>query len=102
MTATWGAVGLFRAALYLLTPYLLTAALGMELTRRCRGQEGLLACGGAAVLVSALGLLAGTGSQKLYLPEFLPWWSGALAVSLAAAALELHVELKRTEGLQWN
>ena len=102
VTAAWGAVGLFRAALYLLTPYLLTAALGMDLTRRCRGQEGLLACGGAAALVSALGLLAGTGSQKLYLPEFLPWWGGALAIGLAAAALELHVQLKKTEGSRWN
>ena len=100
--AAWGAVGIFRAGLYLLTPYLLTAALGIELTRRCRRQEGLLACGGAAALVSALGLLAGTGPLKLYLPEFLPWWGGALAVSLAAVALELHVELKKTEGLQWN
>ena len=102
LTVAWGTVGFFRAGLYLLTPYLFTAALGMELTRRCRGQEGLVACGGAAALVSALGLLAGTGPQKLYLPEFLPWWSGALAVSLAAAALELHMGLRKTEGSQWN
>lgn len=100
--AVCGTIGLAQAGVYLLTPYLLTAALGMELTRRCPGREGLLACGGAAALVSALGLLAGTGPAKLYLPESLSWWNGALAVSLAAVALELHVELKRTEGLQWN
>ena len=102
VTAAWGAVGLFQAGLYLLTPYLLTAALGMELTRHIRGREGIPACAAASALVSAFGVLAGTGLMELYLRSALPWWSGALAVSLAALAMELHIELKRTEGSQWN
>lgn len=98
-TAAWAAVDFSQAGLYLLTPYLLTTALGMELTRRCRGQEGLLACGGAAVLVSALGLLAGTGPLKLYLPEYLPWWYGALAIAAPATVIEFALKIKRAEEL---
>lgn len=100
--AAWRAVGFFQAGLYLLTPYLLTTALGMELTRRCRGREGLLACGGATALVSALGLLAGTGPFKLYLPEYLPWWCGALAIAALATIVELALKIRKAEELQWN
>ena len=45
--AVWGTVGAARAGVYLLTPYLLTAALGMELSRRVRSRECLPVCGGA-------------------------------------------------------
>lgn len=100
--AAWGAVGLFQAGLYLLTPYLLTTALGMELTRRCRGQEGLLACGGVTALVSTLGWLAGTGPLKLYLPEYLPWWGGALTIVALATIIELVLKIREAEELQWN
>ena len=43
LLAVWSTVEAVQAGVYLLTPYLLTSALGMELTRRIRGREGLLA-----------------------------------------------------------
>ena len=100
--AEWGAVGTARAAgAYLLTPYLLTAALGMELTRRFRGREGLLACGGGAALVSAMGTMAAYQRPELYRPEGLSLWGLALAASILAAGVEIMLSLKERE-LQWN
>lgn len=100
--AVWGAVGTARAAgAYLLTPYLCTAALGMELTRRVRGREGLLACGGGAALVSAAGTLSVYRLPTLYQPEGLPLWGLALAASVFAAGAETIMNVNGREP-QWS
>ncbi len=99
--AAWGGLAAARTGVYLLTPYLLTAALGMELTRRFRGREGLLACGGGAALVSAMGTMAAYQRPELYQPERLSLWGLALAASAFAAGLEIMLSLKERE-LQWN
>lgn len=99
--AAWGGLAVARTGAYLLTPYLLTAALGMELTRRVRGREGLLACGGAAVLVSMLGVFLINFRPELYRPERLPLWGSALVVSAFAAGAEIILSLKEGE-VQWN
>lgn len=100
--AVWGTVGMVQAAVYLLTPYLLTAALGMELTRRVRGRECLLACGSAAVLVSVLGVLTANRNPALYRRESLPLWLAALAFSAAAAGIEIIQNFSERSDLQWN
>lgn len=100
--AVWGGLGTVRAAgAYLLTPYLCTAALGMELTRRFRGREGLLACGGGAALVSAMGTLSVYRLPALYQPEGLPLWGLALAASAFAAGAEIIMNVKGREQ-QWS
>ena len=100
--AVWGGLGTARAAgACLLTPYLCTAALGMELTRRFRGREGLLACGGGAALVSAMGTLSVYRLPTLYQPEGLPLWGLALAVSAFAAGAEIIMNMKG-RGPQWS
>ena len=99
--AAWGGLAAARTGVYLLTPYLLTAALGMELTRRFRGREGLLACGGGAALVSAMGTMAAYQRPELYQPERLSLWGLVLAASAFAAGLEIMLSLKERE-LQWN
>ncbi len=100
--AVWDGLGMVRAAgAYLLTPYLCTAALGMELTRRFRGREGLLACGGGAALVSAMGTLSVYRLPALYQPEGLPLWGLALAVSAFAAGAEIIMNMKG-RGPQWS
>lgn len=99
--AVWGAVGMSRAGLYLLTPYLCAAALGMDLTRRLPGREGLLACGGGTALVSGLGTLTVYQRPELYRPEYLPLWGSALALAALAAGAEIMLSLKERE-LQWN
>lgn len=101
LLAVWSTVGAAQAGVYLLTPYLLTAALGMELTRRVRGRECLLACGGAAVLVSMLGVFLINFRPELYRPQHLPLWGLALALAALAAGAEIILSLKERE-LQWN
>ena len=100
--AVWGASGIARTGVYLLTPYLLTAALGMELTRRVRGRECLLACGGAAVLVSAAGMLIVNRRLIDGMPEYFSLWVAALVVSTAMAGAEIMLSFQERSELQWN
>lgn len=100
--AVWGAVGMARTGVYLLTPYLLTAALGMELTRRVRGRECVLVCGGAAVLVSGLGFLLINWPMILGLSEHFSLWVAALAVSSIAVAVEISLNFHERSEWLWN
>lgn len=97
-----GTIGAVQAGVYLLTPYLLTAALGMELTRRIRGREGLLACGGTATAISIFGPLVENVTPTLYQPESLIWWGAALMAAMIAAVTEFVLNVKNMEELQWN
>ncbi len=100
--ALWGGAGVFETGASLLTPYLLTAAVGMELSRRVRGQWGLLACAAAAFMVCALGVLSRRARRNLIWAESGPVLWTALGLTLAAAALELIKTIKETEELRWN
>ena len=100
--AAWGTVGLFRAGLYLLTPYLLTAAFEMELTRHIRNRDGLLICGAVAAAISVLGSLAANIRPVLYQPEHLIWWKAALVAAIIAAVAEFMLSVKNSEELQWT
>lgn len=100
--ALWGGADVLRAGACLLTPYLLTAAVGMELSRRMRGQEGLLACAVAAALVCAVGIWTRETAFDLSRTESASFRWAALALALAASAFELVKTVKETEELQWN
>ena len=102
LLAVWSTVGAAQAGVYLLTPYLLTAALGMEVTRRIRGREGLLACGAVAAAISVSGPLAVNIRPALYQPENLIWWGAALAAAMIAAGVEFTLNVKNMGELQWN
>ncbi|MCM1025249.1 MAG: hypothetical protein NC432_02370 [Roseburia sp.] len=102
LLSVWNTTDFILTGTYLLTPYLLTAALGMDLARRIRGREGLLACGGAAALVSALGPLLINMRPALYHRESLPLWLAALAAAAIAAVVEIRLNLSGTEEVQWN
>jgi len=102
LLAVWSTVEAVQAGVYLLTPYLLTSALGMELTRRIRGREGLLACGAVTAAISVSGPIAVNIRPALYQPENLIWWEAALAASMIAAAVEFMLNVKNMGELQWN
>lgn len=102
LLAVWSTVGAAQAGVYLLTPYLLTAALGMELTRRIHGREGMLACGAAAVAISVSGPLAVNIRPALYQPENLIWWEATLAAAIIVAVAEFALNVKKMGELQWN
>ena len=96
------AVEVVQAGIYLLTPYFLTVALGLELSRRFRGRDGLVACSAVAVTVSALGPLAETVRPALYQAENLVLWGTVLVAVIMAAAAEFTLQIKRLGELQWN
>jgi len=96
------AIGIVQAGVYLLTPYLLTAALSMELTRRIRGWGGLPACGSVAALVSVFGVLLANIRPALYQRENLSLWLAALTMAAVATVVEIKLNLSGTEGPQWN
>lgn len=96
------AVEVVQAGVYLLTPYFLTVALGLELSRRFRGRDGLVACSAVAVTVSALGPLAETVRPALYQAENLVLWGTVLVAVIMAAAAEFTLQIKRLGELQWN
>ena len=102
LLAVWSTVGAAQAGVYLLTPYLLTSALGMELTRRIRGREGLLACGAVTAAISVSGPIAVNIRPALYQPENLIWWGAALVAAMIAAAVEFTLNVKNMGELQWN
>lgn len=102
LLAAWSTIGTVQAGVYLLTPYLLTAALGMELTRRIRDREGLLACSIMAVAISVSGLLVVNIRPALYQLENLIWWGVVLAAAMIAAAVEFALNVKNMGELQWN
>ena len=102
LLAAYRTVEVVQAGVYLLTPYFLTAALGLELSRHFRGRDGLLACSAAAVTVSVLGPLAETVRPAMYQTENLVLWGAALAAVFIAAATELTLQIKGLGELQWN
>lgn len=95
--AVCGAMELLRAGVYLLAPYLLTAVVCTELSRRVRGREGLYACAGGGVTVACLCMAAGQERPELYAPEAAKGWYLALAVLTVLAAAELYGIIRRTE-----
>ena len=102
LLAAYRTVEAVQAGVYLLTPYFLTAALGLELSRRFRGRDGLLACSAVATAVSILGPLAETVRPALYQAENLVLWGTVLAAVIMAAAAEFTLHIKRIGELQWN
>ncbi len=97
---SWAGRRTLEAGVYLLTPYLLTAALDMELSRRFRGTVGLMYSAAAAGAVYALGIWI--PGDRLYRAEALPLWWGALVLTLAAVVFETYKTVERREILQWS
>lgn len=90
------------AGVYILTPFLLTAFLGLCILRRVRGREGVYACVGAAALISVCAGFAHISIPRIYEAELLSWWvTGALALSAGVGTQYVKI-IKRTEELAWN
>lgn len=100
--AAWGVTGIIQTGVYLLTPYLLTAAIGMELSRHFRGNDGLLACAAVAGIVCTLGLSDRRLRLGLYRTDFIHIWGMTLLLALWACAFELTKMMKEVEEIQWS
>lgn len=98
--STWGETGVTRTGARLLTPYLLTSSLGLELTRRCNGREGAILGFAAAMTVCTLGLWIhsfwGEALERSRL------WAVFLILALILSAIEAVRTFRETEVLTWS
>lgn len=90
------------AILYSIAPFLLTAFLGLSVTRRYRSHEAIYACGGIAFAISLLTLFSHHLFAALYEGRHLIWWLLAVAVLAAATGKLYKTILFETEELAWN
>ena len=99
--APLGPAGLVRTGTYLLTPYLLTALLGMALLRRRPGREALYAVAAGAVLVAGSAPVLHS-ALNAYAPANFRWWLLALALAAGLTGREYRKTIDKTEELSWN
>lgn len=76
------ALDLAQAAVYLLTPWLLSAGGSLWVLNRFRGTEGGYACAAVCCGVSAGRFLLTFFDEAAAAAEFLPLWQGALAAAI--------------------
>lgn len=91
-----------RTTVYLLLPYLLTAVLGLELSRHLPGRDTTYLCLGVALVVAFGGAALPELNGNLYRPENFRVWLAALALLGMLGVWELHVSVKQTEELPCN
>lgn len=95
-------LSLLAAGLYILTPYMLTACIGLSIARKFRGKDGLYACMGVSVMVSISISLSHIQAPFLYLEPHIPWWFLSLTVLTIATAKHCVNMIQQTEELSWN
>lgn len=90
------------AGVYILTPFLLTAFLGLYIVRKVRGREAVYTCIGVTLFISVSVLFAHDNIPWLYQETCLLWWiAGALALCVGIGTQYVTI-MKRTEELAWN
>lgn len=95
-------LSLLAAGLYITIPFLLTVCIGLSITRKLRGQDGLYACWAMSFFVSIFVGLSHIKAPFLYQEEHVLWW-GMLFAALFIAAAKLSASIiQQTEELSWN
>ena len=92
----------FAAILYSTAPFLLTAFLGLSVTRRYRSREAVFACGGIAFGISLLTLFSHSFFAALYDGRHLIWWCLTVAALTVGTGKLYKTILFETEELAWN
>lgn len=92
----------FAAALYIITPFLLTTFIGLNIVRKFRGQEAMYACVGTSVGISFFLLLSHNIIPFIYQEQcFSAWMITALAL-LFGNGKQCIAIIKKTEEFAWN
>lgn len=92
----------FAAALYIITPFLLTTFIGLNIVRKFRGQEAMYACVGTSVGISFFLLLSHNIIPFIYQEQcFRAWMITALAL-LFGNGKQCIAIIKKTEEFAWN
>ena len=89
-----------QVGVYLLIPYLLTDVAGLWITRNVRGKEGLYACVGVAVCISAIHFLL--SNVSVFFISHFEWSMAALIILIILCIKETKKMVQQTEELRWN
>lgn len=93
---------LLAAGLTITTPFLLTVWIGLAITRKYRGRDGLYACWSAACCISISVILSQLKLPHIYQEQHILWWS-ILCIALCIAIGKHSVGIiQQTEELSWN
>lgn len=90
------------AALYIITPFLLTSFTGLYIVRKIRGQESLYACIGTSVGISIFLFLSHTLMSFIYQDQWLMIWLLAALFLFFGTGKQCIAMLKNTEDFAWN
>lgn len=90
------------AALYIITPFLLTSFTGLYIVRKIRGQEALYACIGTSVGISIFLFLSHTLMPFIYQDQWLMIWLLAALFLFFGTGKQCIAMLKNTEDFAWN
>lgn len=102
VTALSRHISLVRTGVYILCPYMITAFLGLWITRRIRTKEATYICAGTGVLASLGVILLMNVSFDIYEGEYFIWWLLLLVPAVFGAIREGAQMLKQKEELEWN
>ena len=90
------------AALYMITPFLLTTFIGLYIARKFRGQEAMYACVGASVGISISLFLSHNIIPFIYQKQCLTAWMITALVLLFGNGKQCVAMINKTEELAWN
>lgn len=91
------AYSLLQTVFYIMVPYLAACAVCLWLLNRVRGANGIYACGAAAGLVSAMGVILGSNAETLYSAGNLNGWATVFAVGLILTGFQIYKFVKQME-----
>ena len=92
----------YAAALYMITPFLLTTFIGLYIARKFRGQEAMYACVGASVGISISLFLSHNIIPFIYQKQCLTAWMITALVLLFGNGKQCVAMINKTEELAWN
>ena len=95
-------VASFAAALYIITPYLLTTFAGLSIVRKFKGQDAMYACVGTTVGISISLFVSHDIIPFVYEERYLTAWMITALALLVGSGKQCIVILKKTEELAWN
>lgn len=90
------------AILYIITPFLLSAYIGLCLVRKIRGKEGIYICGSASVGISIFLCLSHSVIPCIYREQWLAAWLLTALALLFGIGKQCVAMINKTEELSWN
>jgi len=91
-----------QVGIYLLTPYLLTAVLGLMAVRKMHGKDVLYGCVSIAVMVSFLSMILRANIPQMYAEKYFIWWCVFAVYLMVKVGNECKMMIFQTEEMAWN